>query len=505
MHQPNELFPYAANDVSASKRRIASEQCWAEGNHAGNSDVDKDACFTKGLPHDVKGKVSKRAWDRFTQAIETRDPEMWDSIPMGGKDAKWVSPNDSVSFELEGPAPFSVGIPAAPDLNSPEAAADVLELYEKCLARDVPFSKYEDSKRLKKAAKRMSRLSGYTGPRHKGTVTSLNIFRGPTQGDVEGPYISQLLLLPWDRINTTHSQKYHFPSGKTDYMKTWNTALSCQNGSILEGPPSLSAQAKYIRTARDLAWYVHEELLSEPYLNALLVMKKLNVPFSSTNPYVNGQIRNQSNFLSLGWNDVMDLLSKVSMVASKAAWYHKWLVHQKLRPEAMGMIIQRVLDTDKNPFDIHPDIEHGKTMKTIYRKNGNLLLPQVYPEGSPCHPSYPSNHASVASACTTLLKMFFDEGWQFPTAYAPDDAGTQLVQVYTRKPLTLRDELDKMASNMSLGRNFAGVHYRSDANAGWLLGERVAIRLMQDMIQRYPERNIRFTFHTRDGSEVSIG
>jgi membrane-associated phospholipid phosphatase len=40
-------------------------------------------------------------------------------------------------------------------------------------------------------------------------------------------------------------------------------------------------------------------------------------------------------------------------------------------------------------------------------------------------------------------------------------------------------ELNKLAANMSIGRNFAGVHWRSDAIEGILLGEQVALEYLR--------------------------
>jgi hypothetical protein len=41
-------------------------------------------------------------------------------------------------------------------------------------------------------------------------------------------------------------------------------------------------------------------------------------------------------------------------------------------------------------------------------------------------------------------------------------------------------ELNKLAGNVALGRNAAGVHWRSDYDQSLLLGEQVAIGLLQE-------------------------
>jgi hypothetical protein len=56
-----------------------------------------------------------------------------------------------------------------------------------------------------------------------------------------------------------------------------------------------------------------------------------------------------------------------------------------------------------------------------------------------------------------------------------------------------------------MGRDFAGIHYRSDAEAGILLGEQVAIAVLQDMVDTYAETFSGFQFTLVDGTPVNIG
>ena len=44
----------------------------------------------------------------------------------------------------------------------------------------------------------------------------------------------------------------------------------------------------------------------------------------------------------------------------------------------------------------------------IHAKYGSYLLPQAFPEGCPTHPCYPTGHGTVAGACLTALKFFYD-------------------------------------------------------------------------------------------------
>ena len=121
-------------------------------------------------------------------------------------------------------------------------------------------------------------------------------------------------------------------------------------------------------------------------------------------------------------------------------------------------------------------------------------MPQLFPEGAPAHPSWPSAHATIAGACVTAIKAVFDDSQEVMT---PDRTKYEKLNV----------ELDKFASNIAFGRNFAGVHYRSDGEDGINLGEEVAIRYLQDRTRIYREVFIGdrgFQLTRRNGHRVLI-
>jgi hypothetical protein len=94
----------------------------------------------------------------------------------------------------------------------------------------------------------------------------------------------------------------------------------------------------------------------------------------------------------------------------------------------------------------------------------------------------------------TILKAHFDEDFDIPNPVMLDPVldGTELVDY----PGTLKvgHELNKLASNISIGRNMVGVHYRSDYLQGVFLGEKVAISILDDQADTYNEDfSIRFT------------
>ena len=64
-----------------------------------------------------------------------------------------------------------------------------------------------------------------------------------------------------------------------------------------------------------------------------------------------------------------------------------------------------------------------------------------------------------------------------------------------------RRELNKLASNIYQSRNMSGVHYRSDGYQSLLLGEAVAISILQDQKRTYNENFQGFTFTKFDGTK----
>ena len=135
--------------------------------------------------------------------------------------------------------------------------------------------------------------------------------------------------------------------------------------------------------------------------------------------------------------------------------------------------------------------------------HGTALLPQAYPEGCPLHPSYPAAHAVIAGAGVTVLKAFFDESYLVPNPVEPAPDGLSL-RPYAGSPLPIGGELDKLAWNIAMGRNFAGIHWRSDATAGLELGERLAVAVLREMKLTGNELFAGFSLRRFDGARVTV-
>jgi membrane-associated phospholipid phosphatase len=184
-------------------------------------------------------------------------------------------------------------------------------------------------------------------------------------------------------------------------------------------------------------------------------------------------------------------------------WYQKWFVHRKLRPEAgAARVHQR--KTGGAAYDISTDVLNSNAVAAVFTLFGTYLLPQAFPEGSPMHPSYGAGHATVAGACATMLKFWFDESYVIPSPVQPSADGSTLNAYTGSDVLTVGGELNKLASNVAYGRNIAGVHWRSDAVESLKLGEQLAVSFLRDQRPLYNEVVPPWTATAFDGTPLSV-
>lgn len=473
------LHPSHLNNGDESDHRNAA----AELSYIGN--------FHKGLMHNAQGELENPAHYRaLRRALDSGNPADFEAIPLASNSRRLVNPQAGLGFDLEGPDSHALTMPPAPRIDSAEAAGEMAELYWMALLRDVHFSDFGADPEVAAAAASLSGFSDFRGPKDAtGNVTAQNIFRGSTPGDLVGPYVSQFLLRPVPYGTLRINQRQRTAITGQDYMMAFPEWLAIQNGFNVDpsGPGTFDPTRRYIRNMRDLASYVHFDALYEAYLNACLILLDLKVPFDPAIPYRDSKI--QEGFGTFGGPHILSLVTEVATRALKAVWFQKWYVHRRLRPEAMGGLIHNRL-TNTGTYPLHPEIlatGPGTLADRIQTHNatmtggaGTFLLPMAFREGSPMHPAYGAGHATVAGACVTILKAWFDESSVLPGATVVSNPnGTSLVSV-PNTPLTVGGELNKVAANIAIGRNMAGVHWRTDYIESVKLGEAVAIGLLEE-------------------------
>ena len=467
------------------------------------------ANYTKALPHQSNGEVQLNAYNALLDALRTGNPATFEQIPLGGT-VKLTNPQCGLAFDLEGKDCFSFIQPPPPAFASKEIGAEIAENYWMALLRDVPYSLYASNPIANAAAADLTQFGAdFKGAKNEfGEVTPQLLFRGLTPGDKVGPYLSQFFyqncFFGTNEVNQKIRTVRSLAEGGANYMTDFNSWLAVQNGVAPSQTDLFDPPFRYMRNGRDLGQWVHIDVLFQAYFQAFLVLKGMNAPYDQNNPYKNSAT--QIGFGTFGAPHAATLLCEVSTRALKTVWNQKWFVHRRLRPEVFAERCDRRLYHGAN-YPVHSEILSSLSTKTRlggYLPSGNAFLPQAFPEGSPTHPSYGAGHATVAGACVTILKALFDESFVIPNPVQADPSGLTLVPYNGTENLTVGGELNKVASNVALGRNTAGVHWRSDGTESMLLGEALAISVLKDQRACYNETFNGYNLTKFDGTTITI-
>ncbi len=531
---------------------------------------------------------------KITKRERTKQKEKGEHQDFQVKARAWESQSAGLSCDLEGPDAQAVTMPPAPTLGSEELTAEIAEVYAQALLRDVPFhamstgstkknldvicTAAEDVKQVKACTDQLSKLSWFdpqaqlqlsaaqAARRRASTQTTASAFRGITKGDDIGPYLSQFLLIGNQGINARDEerspadglisygaisidQRVRIAEPGIDYMTEWDEWYDVQNGADLRGeeiyvkPKKGQISRRFIHTPRDLATYVHYDALYEAYLNACLIMLGNGVKFDAGIPFQEPDDRDhQQGFAHFGGPHILSLVTEVATRALKAVRFQKYNVHRRCRPEVLAARIHRADMLSHMAPELkamRDELEKGSKslLSKVRDHNSKLgekteLLPMAFCEGSPMHPAYGAGHATVAGACVTILKAFFDHQHILSVvpekdvaalpkdkrpagfkpaqyAYVSTEEGTKLQaipvmdQACNPAYLTVEGELNKLASNISIGRNWAGVHYFTDYYESLLMGEEIAIGILEEQKLMYTE-NFSMTIPLFNGDAIRI-
>lgn len=458
--------------------------------------------YSKGLSHDALGIVNATGYNALINALTTGLNADFESIPLGVGAVKLRNPQAAYMFALEGHDPWSFTMPAAPTFSSAWQASDAIETLWQAITRDVHFSDYATNSLTQQAATDLSGFSDFRGPKSGGQVTTGVLFRGVGVGELNGPYISQFLFKPVPFGAHTITQRYNVPVAGNDHLFNYNEWLHIQNGGNPTGITSVTIDpiSRYIRNNRDLSEYVLRDFSTQAYTNAALIINGFGSGvFSDTLPLVVSATQARGPLWSV--NHVLDVLSRVAMSSQGVGWYQKWLVHRRARPEVFfGRVHNHKINAATYP--IHSEVLNSSALPAVFSMYGTYLLPTANRAGSPTHPSYPAGHATLAGAAVTVLKAFFKGSFVIPSPVVASADG-QSLNAYSGT-LTIEGELNKLASNISIGRDAAGVHYRTDGDLGLILGEDLAISVLTDLVNTYHEQFPGFTFNKFDGTPVTI-
>ncbi len=481
---------------------------------------DKGGTYTKALPHDAYGRVDPTAFGSFMTALKSGKSSDFENIVMGGT-RTLNGPQGAMAFDLCAMDAAQFGqpqVPPPPKVASDLCATELVEHYWGSLLRDVALTDYSSSPLAAEAAAELSSLPAYQGPRNSGgQVTPELLFRGGFPGETLGPYLSQFLIQPTFFGSQPISQQQLAYLQGTDYATDFASWLDIQNGVDTTQRNQIDPQLRYRRSGRDLCSLTHMDVLFQEYLIACLVLASINpaapgsfsfggAPLNPGNPYLNS--KTQNGFGTFGPPDIAATIEEVACKALNAAWYQKWMVHLRPRPEAIGGIVHLLKTGQENRTDLRLSnvVLNSQALQQSYAKYGTYLLSQAFPEGSPAHPAYPTGHGTVAGACITVLKFFWDGSFVVPNPVVPTTDGLSLVP-YTGADagqFTVNGELNKLGHNVTFAHGIhAGIHWRSDSDTSLLFGEAVALSFLRDRARAYNEP-FTVSFAKFDGTTATI-
>ena len=484
---------------------------------------DRSGTYSKGLAQIGYGLVDPAAFAAFRTALGSADGTIPGTanfeVPnlVGGK-RKLNGPLGAFAYTLVGADSQAFGdsvVPPPPALASPEYATELIELYWASLLRDVPYTDYEtnaiaaprprthSARALLRGAEGCLR-EGHPSPPFPGWSDH---GRPKTyfHGEEFGPYVSQFCLRETNLGAQPFDQKMQTLAEDVDYLTDLDAWHAVQNGAVPLVPAKPGGR-RFMNNGRALAAFTHVDELYQAYLTAYLVMNTLGIKPNPTNPYVS--LRNQQSFGTFGGPDIAATLGAVARTAINAVWYQKWIVHLRHRPESGGGIVHLMKTGRGGTIQGHVDqaVLDSLALQQSQLKYGSYLLSQTFPEGSPAHPAYPTGHGTVAGACITVLKFFFDGRAAIPDPMVPSRDGQTLEHYHGphASNMTVNGELHKLAHNISFGHGIhAGIHWRSDTDYSILLGEAVALSFLQDQAFSYQEP-VAVTLTKLDGASTTI-
>ena len=478
---------------------------------------DHSASYSKALLQDSIGVVNQAAWESFKKACNSGKNSDWEAVINGGTRTH-NGPQGSYAFDMECPDSSQFGnAPSPGDPNGlpvvgpfyriagKEYAAELIEQFWGAQLRDVAFTDYATNATAQTAAAELDKQPAYRGPRDSsGHVTTDNLFRGPFPGETIGPYMSQFMITPTSFGRQPLDQMMVTALPGIDYMTDTTSFFQVQNGISTGLSLQLDSVRRYLHDGRGLTTWTHDDVLYQGYLIAMLVLGTLKAPLNPGNPYIGS--KTQNGFDTFGGPDFAACMGECAAKALHKVWYQKWLVHLVHRPEAGGGVLHSNLTGGAALAKIDSSVANSQAVANNFSKYGTYLLPQSFPEGSPAHPCYPTGHGTVGGAAITFLKFFFDENFVIPNPMVPSSDGLSLVP-YTGPDagqITVGGELNKLMSNISFGHGIhAGIHWRKSTYNSNLLGEAMAIGMLQDRAKTYNEK-FTVTFTKLDGNKVTI-
>lgn len=519
--------------------------------------------FHKTLPRrdDRTGEVDPKSYVAFAKICDENGD--YEFTPVSTNGSGLIGPQAGRATESLGPDPTRIHMMPAPSVLSDSTAAEMVELYWMAELRDVNFSTFAGNadvaaaiNDIRTAYQRALDSETHTigdlrlgldlpvDPMGALDISAQTLFRAGLPDEQYGPLVSQFMLFDVNYgAQLIKATQVPYTEGR-DFLTTFPSWRHAQrtgrdgDGNDYPGANNYSADPAYyenerrrIQTMRDLARFVNRDALHQAYFNAAIQLDGWGADLDPGNPYRGYQ--RQRPFGTLGGPNLLALVSEVATRALKVVWRQKW-AHRRLRPEGYGglLYMQEIGNNGKRRYGLprwpfNPSVLPNTRALIL---GSDYLLPMAFSSGSPAHPAYGAGHATVAGACVTILKAWFDESQGFksllenvappkdPSPYFPDTvdleiwnpgdvvAGTDRFNAYTGADdaaMTVGGELNKLAANVAMGRTMGGVHWRTDNTRSLRLGEQVATIMLSRIMPTYAEKPS-MSYTNFDGNHVTV-
>lgn len=304
--------------------------------------------------------------------------------------------------------------------------------------------------------------------------------------------ISQLLLTPF-----SYGMRYvgdRRISYDLDDHSLWTREGLLDNEEAVTGDRNqYVSETRYPYSGRMIGSLVHNEPAFSHYTDAALIcMGEL------TSRYNRFDISKATSSLNGGFEDILASVTEVGRIALMESYRAKYRTSLKLRPQQYAQRadtrarlpgvnlgpVQSIVDNVFSTQDTIAFMERLRSWKALQTGHDNHLLPSHF--ASSRHPSWTHGHGTLAGACITTLKALLrleaEDGsllpWTRP-ALLPSEDGTALENVDANDGLTFVSELDKLALNVAIGRNYAGQHFRTEMEASLRFGESIALKFLR--------------------------
>ena len=432
--------------------------------------------FSKTLPHDGNGEVDAQAFDALVHAMSTADPTDFEAIPLGGIQ-KLANPQSGFAFGFGGCTRTQRAFRRRHGSRAQKRPRKWRGSWTwAALTRDVPFDTYASDPGIAAAAADLSALANFRGPKIGGAVTPATIFRGPTSGDVVGPFISQLLWKPFNYGPYAIDQKVRVAAPNLEFLTDYGEWLTVQNGGPAPRPQQyVGTERRDIITARDLTEWLHRDFSHQGGTNAVFILMASGVGFAPGNPYLTSAT--QSSNQTLGPAQILDLVASIANLSLQACWYHKWSVHRRIRPEEFGGSLRNKLVLGlQRP--VHQQLLNSAALAAVHSRFGSALLPMAYPKDAP---------SSGLSGRTCDLRWCVGNYAEGVLQHERGDdvnrgAQRRRVGAAARTRPHHSPRATRLTSWHRMWRSvecIGGVHWRSDSVQGMLLGESCAIAVLR--------------------------